>query len=158
MAVKEWKERCLVKKSAGSFTVELALLFPLITALLIAILIVGFYLHDRAILQGAACESAAMGSNLANAADQTAVLSHTAAGLMRRRGMWIRGASGSIDASEDQCSASYSGKFHFPGLIASFLLKGDEKLHRSWSRSIYHPAKIIRKIRGAKYVIDTIWQ
>ena len=49
---------CLKKRAfwKGSYTVEAALVFPIILFVLAALLILAFYVHDRGILQGLAKE------------------------------------------------------------------------------------------------------
>ena len=56
---------CLKKRAfwKGSYTVEAALVFPIILFVLAALLILAFYVHDCGILQGLACETAVAGSN-----------------------------------------------------------------------------------------------
>ena len=56
---------CLKKRAfwKGSYTVEAALVFPIILFVLAALLILAFYVHDRGILQGLACETAVAGGN-----------------------------------------------------------------------------------------------
>ena len=56
---------CLKKRAfwKGSYTVEAALVFPIILFVLAALLILAFYVHDCGILQGFACETAVAGSN-----------------------------------------------------------------------------------------------
>ena len=67
MRKKDNENRTTRKKRScaqASFTVEAALLMTVILPVLIALLITGFYLHDRAFLQGVTTELCAMQSNL----------------------------------------------------------------------------------------------
>ena len=47
--------------SKGSFTVEASLLMAILIPLLVGMMYLGFYLHNRAFLPGAACELAQIG-------------------------------------------------------------------------------------------------
>ncbi len=140
----------------ASYTVEMTLLMSLILPLLIAILMAGFYLHDRALFQGAACEAAAMGSNLAvydTQGSEVAALGHA---LTAHRAVWSRGASGSTSADQESASASFSGHFHWPGMIGKLWQSSHGQSEGQWSRRIYHSADLIRKVRGVEYVVDIV--
>ena len=50
------------KAEKGSFTVEISLIMSLLSPLLMCLIYLGFYMHDRAFLEGAALEAACTAS------------------------------------------------------------------------------------------------
>lgn len=130
----------------------MGVILPVLTALLMA----GFYVHDRAKLQGAACELAARGSCLSPDADCMAQLGKTAQVLSGGGTMWARGVSAQASADEDRVSASAQGLFSFPGFTDALLKQGSEVCGGSWERTICHPAQLIRKVRGIKALAGKI--
>lgn len=140
----------------GSFTLEAALLMTLLLPVLFSLIYASFFLHDRTILQGAACEVAAMVSNLTEEKDEQSRLEKLKDGLISSRLLGTKGTGGSLRRSKDQVSVSYQGNFPIPGLTAKLFGKRVYEIREEWSRKLYHPADIIRKIRGLEYVLDVI--
>lgn len=68
---KKWveKEKYSGKCLNGSFTVEMAMLMPMILFLIMGCMLAGFYYHDKNIIAGAAYETAAVGSTKAREKD-----------------------------------------------------------------------------------------
>ncbi len=127
----------------------------LILPFLVTLLIVSFYLHDGVCMQGAACEIAGLGSDLAVYDGASGMVSQAAEQLMQHRAVWSKHVQGSAAAGEDTVSAQFDGQFVSPTLTGRFWTGGGQ-LTRTWSRQIYHPAKLIRKMRGAKALFDTV--
>ncbi len=142
--------------AAASYTVEMTLLMSLILPLLVAILMAAFYLHDRALFQGTACEAAAMGSNLAVYETQSSETAAYGQKLIRHRAVWSQGASGSVSADRERAEASFSGYFRWTGFIGNVWQNTHSQPEGQWSRKIYHSAELIRKVRGVEYVVDIV--
>lgn len=140
----------------GSFTVEAALLMTILIPVLVSLIYAGFYIHDRALLQGVACEIAALGSNLAEEQGAERILNEKKEILIAGRLLGTRKGRTAVSHGKDRTSAVCSGTFVLPGLIARFFRLNEKKLERSWSRSRCSPADLIRKIRGVKYMADKI--
>lgn len=140
----------------GSFTVEASLLMTIILPVLVALIYTGFYIHDSAILQGAACEVAAMGSNLAMEEDRESILYRKMEELKTGRLLGTREVAASLSISKTRVSVSYSGNFYVPGMIGRLLSGNSLRIEKSWSRKLYHPADEIRKIRGLQKMAETI--
>lgn len=141
----------------GSFTVEMTLLMSIILPILIALLISGFYVHDRAKLQAVSCELAARGSCLVLEKNANAKLSKTA-GVLKKGSMWTRNVQASVSCSEDEVFAMAQGTFPFPGYSAAFLGSNNSLCTGEWERKIYHPASLIRKVRGIEALYDQIFE
>ncbi len=140
----------------GSFTVEAALLMTILLPVMVALIYASFFLHDRTLLQGAACEVAAMGSNLAEEKDIESRLNEIRKQLVSARLLGTENVHSTIALGEDNIEVSYQGKFSLPGLIENLFGSDSLNISRSWKRKQYHPADTIRKIRGLEYMADTI--
>ncbi len=139
----------------ASFTVELSLLMGLVLAMLIAILIAGFYVHDQACLQGTVCELTAMAGNLQLYKDRDSKMG-TCLEKRKQTVIWSKNTAGEYSVGEDSASASCHGSFAVPGMTAGLLLGGSVDTGAGWKHNLYHPADIIRTAKGAKYLVDDI--
>ncbi len=135
---------------------EITLLCPLILGLLIAIMTAGFYLHDRACLQGAASEMTAAAVSMAIYEESGEQISGKVKALSKNRLMWTTNASGSVQISRNEARAFYTGSFHLPGMAKLLWQDGVKDIHVESSRKIFHAAASIRKIRGAQYVMKAV--
>ena len=138
------------------FTVEASLLMLLIIPLLIALIIAGFYIHDRAYLQGVSCEMIAEGSNLQQYKNRDSLLKKQAAQRVTHTLVWSRSVQSNISCSEDSVSCICSGSFPVPGLAARLLDAQTLYLSQNAERRLLHPADLIWKIRSAKFVLEQI--
>lgn len=134
------------------FTVEAALLMGILLPVLISILIAAFYVHDAGVLEGLACEAAAMGSNYTERGEGN--IHRTASEIGKKRTIWIHDISISVETNKKATVASYSGDFKIPGLMAQLLTGGRVTLTGRCRRAVCQPAKTIRMIRGVMYVLD----
>ncbi len=144
------------RMAKGSFTVEAALLMTVLLPVIVSLIYTAFFLHDRTLLQGAACEVAAMGSNLSEEKDIDQILEKIKNQVMSARLLGTKDKAATVNRSKDRIEVSYQGTFSIPGLIAKLSGRDSLKINRSWQRELYNPADIIRKIRGLKYMMDTI--
>ncbi|MDD2957335.1 MAG: pilus assembly protein [Lachnospiraceae bacterium] len=153
------RETAVYRKGAavkGSFTVEAALIMSILLPVLVALILSGFLVHDRAVLQGAACEVTAMGCNLTQESNQKQMLDQLRKRLSSSRLLWTKGVTSKISVDKNKISVSYSGTFYIPGLIMKLISQNTLKIGKKSSRAIFHPADTIRKIRGVKHLISTI--
>ncbi|MCR5160778.1 MAG: hypothetical protein K6C06_03310 [Lachnospiraceae bacterium] len=140
----------------GEFTAEAALLMAVILPVLAALLLAGFYIHDRTMMQGAACEIAAMGSNLRLYDDKEGALQERKNTLASQGSLWTEGIKGNCRVSEEAAAAEYTGSFPVPGITAGLLLRGKASMQASWNRKLYRHTDMIRIVRGIKYVVDLV--
>ena len=137
-------------------TVEAALLMTLIIPLLTAVIVFSFYLHDRAYLQAACTELAAMGNNL----QVYEGLQEKVDGAMKDRltesMMWTKRPKGTAAVSEVGADVQAEGSFAVPGLVTGLFGPDITQTRAEWSRNIYHPAELIWTVRSVKYVVDLI--
>ena len=148
------RERAGCERAA--ITVEASLLMTLIIPMLIAIMVTGFYVHDRAYMQGVCTELCAMGSNLQLYEDAAAQLDALEKKRLSGTMMWAGAVSGAHRIDETAADASIHGSFSLPGLITRVFRMNTAEVSASWSRNIYHPAELIWVVRSAKYVVDLV--
>ncbi len=143
-------------QAPGSFTVEAALLMGIILPVLIALLLMGFYLHDKACLQGTASELCARGSSLRLYKDREGTLAKIRDKRLSHSLLWTRDVSGGVTAGTDEMSASAEGSFPVPGLIAALTGNKLSTVGAKWQARLHDPTDLIWKIRGAKYLLDEV--
>ncbi len=141
-------------RARGSFTVEAALLMTILLPVLVALIYGGFYLHDCAVMQGAACELAAAGSTLAQEANRQQLLEEKRTKLLQRRLLGTRQGEMSLSVSDTEIKVTCRGNFYIPGLISHLLNKDLVSIEKSWTRKLYHPTETIRKIRGLQKLVE----
>ena len=142
-----------VKSVKGSYTIEASLLMGIILPLLVAIIYMGFFLHDKGLLLGAAYETAACMSLRADDKDFDGA---SAAGkLIKGRALGSTGLTASASAGEKQAQVTCSGNFRVPGMAAIFFGTNGINVTANISMNIERPSKRIRKIRSIAKVADT---
>ena len=140
----------------AQFTVEAALLMVIILPVLICILFAGFYLHDRTYVNGACLETASTIINMKNAGMEESKAEQAFREKLRKGTLWLNNTSGSVSIEEESAAAHASGSFTaFPmGILAGAFLSG--QVDRSAEAQNQNPAQVIRKIRGACYLVDEV--
>ena len=138
----------------GSYTVEAALVFPIILFVLAALLILAFYVHDRGILQSLACETAVAGSNYIteNERKMTAEQVRNQAGPERLMGS--RNSQGHVAFGSSEVYARYTAVCPVPGMVMRYLSGNQLKIAKSWQVHIMNPSGWIRKQRGIMRIRD----
>ena len=140
----------------AQFTVEAALLMVIILPVLICILFAGFYLHDRTYVNGACLETASAIINMKNAGKEDSKAGQVFRDKLRTGTLWLNNTSGSVSIEEESAAAHASGSFAaFPmGQPAGAFLSG--QIDGSAEAQNQNPAQVIRKIKGARYLVDEI--
>lgn len=132
----------------GSYTVEAAAVVSLTVLVLGALIICSFYLHDRVVLQGAACEAAAVGSSFASDSERSAALAAAGKRITANRLLGSRNVSSSTSAGSGGVTASWEAIYPVPGFAMKYLTGNRIEISQSWSCKVSDPADTIRKIRG----------
>lgn len=135
----------------GSYTVEAALLMGILLPLFVGIIYLGFYLHDRAFLQGASYEAAACAS--LHLQDDLADVEGGASSLVSGRMLGTSGVSTGYTSGEKEARVTYSGSLVLPGMTGPFFGAGSLSVGASSALSTERPSKKIQKIRGAAKII-----
>lgn len=143
-------------RSSASFTLEAALLMGAILPVLLALCYLCLYDHDCGVLQGAACEMAAAADNSVPDSGRGKELKTKASSLASDAVLSTRGLKTSFSLSEDQVSVSYSGTISLPGFILQLFDRNTLTVSGSCSRSLLHPSSVIRKIKGLRYLDESL--
>ncbi|SDG35957.1 TadE/TadG family type IV pilus assembly protein [Marvinbryantia formatexigens] len=139
---------------SGSYTIEASLLMGILLPLLVGIIYMGFFLHDRSFLQCAAHETAACASLHA---DDNSLDAQTAAQkLIAGRTLGTHDISASASEGTRQIAVTYKGTFSFPGLTLPFFGQSASVIRSGVTLSLERPSRRIQKIRGASKVINAL--
>lgn len=134
------------------FTVEAALLMALILPVLLSLIYLGFLDHDRGVLQGAACETAALADNSVPDKARANKLRTLTEGIGKDAVLVSRSLESSFSLSKDFVQVSYTGSMKVPGLLPRLFGRETLPTGRTFSRKLFSPAPAIRKIRGMRYL------
>lgn len=137
----------------GSYTVEAAVIVSLTIFVLAALMIVTFYVHDRAIFQSIACETATAGSIHANQEERADAVNSAKEQVTASRFLGSQSLSGNVTSGEEEVTASWSALYPVPGFVMRYLAGGTLSIEASWSCKIVDPTDTIRLIRGAGKLI-----
>lgn len=138
----------------ASYTVEAALLMGILLPVLAAIIYMGFYLHDRGFLQGAAHEAASC--LCLKADDQTANLMGAVEALPVGRTLGAPSISAQVNPQGRQISVVYEGSLQLPGMTADFFGQGALTVRSGVTLTVERPSARIQKIRGLHKVINSV--
>lgn len=108
--------------SKGSFTVEASLLMAILIPLLVGMMYLGFYLHNRAFLQGAACELAQIGLLYDREEDAIKAMEQRNRqlldGYLPGGGSW----TGSVSLERKEVQVTLRGSLQAPGMAVNLFL------------------------------------
>ena len=135
----------------ASFTVEAAMLMWVILPVLLALLYLGLFLHDKGVLNGAAQEVAATADLNRFRNGGNARLARKADQLADRTGASGK-AKSYVQVTDHEVSASYSASMKLPGLLPKLFGKETLDTGADVTRILPDAADTIRKIRGLEYV------
>lgn len=149
--IEQSKKYILEKKAClrGSYTVEGALVFSMTFFILAALLIVTFYVHDRAVIQAVTCEAASAGSNFLTAKERSATAAKVKKQLGQKRLLGSRNLSGNAAAGSKEVVASWKAVYPVPGMVMKYFSGSQLRIQTQWNGKILKPSDTIRKIRGA---------
>lgn len=140
-------------KLPASFTIEASLLMTILLPILLALIYYGFYCHDRGVLQSASCEVTAMADNLRDTKNAQNILNERAMERVQKRTVFEENAKQSVILSDENVTVTASTSIPLPGFISGLFSNGNLKISETQKRKLLHPARIIRKIRGAEYLL-----
>ena len=134
----------------GYFTVELALLFPVIFSVLVLIIYTAFFVHDRAVLDSVAYEAALRGSGITyEKADIEGKTRHEAQELLKNRLFITRDVRIEVKVDPMQVKVICSGNFRIPsGLVwAPELRRKGRHIEVEGKAARLNPGQLIRDTR-----------
>lgn len=147
------KERKKCPGWKGSYTVEAALIFGMTFFVLAALLIVTFYMHDRAVMQAITCEAASAGSNFYRAEDRSDAAGRIQKQMKAGRLFGSKNLSGTAAVGSRESVSFWNASYPVPGLVMRYLTDNSLPIRTEWTSRILDPADTIRKIRGAGKIL-----
>lgn len=133
----------------GSYTVEGALVFSITFFILAALLIVTFYVHDRAVIQAVTCEAASTATNFLTSKERSAAAAKAKKQLGQKRLLGSRNLSGNAAVGSKEVVAAWKASYPVPGMVMKYLSRNVLQIQTQWNGKITKPSDTIRKIRGA---------
>lgn len=143
----------LKKEVKGSCTIEAACLMGILLPLFVAVIYMGFFLHDKGFLQSAAFETAACVSLHADEKDLDG--SRLVNNLITGRMLGTKNTEAQAVSGEKQVEVSCGGCFAVPGMSEMFFGEKGIELKAKAALNQERPSRRIQKIRGVAKVIQT---
>ena len=139
-----------MKKRAlkGSFTVELGLLMTLILPVLTALLYLGFYMHDRAFLTGAALETACAAALNWGEDTREAAAEKKKEEFLERELLGTSGLQGSVSIKGESVEAEYSGIFELPGFVSGLFGLDSLRIQANAGMDLKNPRREVNRIHS----------
>ena len=145
----------------GSFTVEASLIFPFIMGVIVFLIYMSFFLHDRSVMKSCAYQAALKGSLIrTSVADMEAEARKAAVydidGLLLATG----DLKTEVSVSGKDVTVSYSGNLRVPRGILFMKIAGTENIPVEGKATAGQKDAIefIRKCRTAEYLADAVLQ
>ena len=127
----------------------------LILPVLLALIYLGLFLHDKGVLNGAAQEITAMADLNRWKESGNSHLGNSAKKLADRTGPSGK-ADTSVSVSDHQVSVSYTATMNLPGILPKLFGKSTLDTGAAAQRLLIEPADTIRMIRGLEYVSELL--
>ena len=140
------------KNLTGSYTVEAALLMGIILSVLVSVIYLGFWYHDKSFLQSAAYETACTASLRADSSEWK--IEQAASALTEGRMLGTRGVQRQCENNKKAATVSFHGDFRIPGMILAFFQRDKLAIQEACTMTTERPSKKIQKIRGLIKVVQ----
>ncbi|MBQ4482848.1 MAG: pilus assembly protein [Lachnospiraceae bacterium] len=138
------------KRVEGSYTIEAALIFPFIMGVIVFIIYISFFLHDRAVMKSCAYQAALKGSLIRTGeADAKKEAERAAAYNIDGLLLATSGVSHEVFVSGKEITVKYSGSLSIPQGILFMKISGTDSIAVAGegSASIKDAIEFIRKTR-----------
>ena len=147
------------KALRGSYTIEAALVFPLIMGVIVFLIYMSFFLHDMAVMKSCAYQAALKGSLIRTSTFDMETEAQKAAEY-NIRGLLLATEEVKTDVSVSgkKVTVSYSGRLKIPQGILFMRIAGTESIIVEGTGTAYQKDAIefIRQCRAAGHVIEAI--
>ena len=136
----------------GSYTIEAALVFPLIMTVIVFIIYMSFFLHDRSVMSSCAYQAALKASLIRTGADDMKAEADRAAAYSIE-GLLLATENVEINTSVSgkEVKVSYQGDLSIPQGILFFAIHGSDSIKVSGS-AVAHEKDAIEFIRQCRSV------
>ncbi len=134
----------------GSYTVEASLLFPFILSVIVFIMYMSFFLHDRCVMNQSAYQAALRASRIKTDDNRVMGTAERAAGeLMEKTVLATSNVTHSIDISGTEIKVRYEGNLRIPAGTLFMKIYGSDgiKVEGSGSARRKDPIGFIRQCR-----------
>ena len=147
------------KRLKASYTVEAALIFPLIMGVIVFIIYMSFFLHDRAVMKSCAYQAALKGSLIRTSesdmrSEALKAAEYNIDGLI----LATENIKTSVNVSGSEVPVAYSGNLSIPQGILFMKIAGTDSILVEGTATAYQKDAIefIRKCRMAENLINKI--
>lgn len=147
------------KRLKASYTIEAALIFPLIMGVIVFIIYMSFFLHDRAVMKSCAYQAALKGSLIRTSesdmrSEALKAAEYNIDGLI----LATENIKTSVNISGSEVTVAYSGNLSIPQGILFMKIAGTDSILVEGKATAYQKDAIefIRKCRMAKNLINKI--
>lgn len=144
-------------KLKGSYTVEASLLFPFILSVIVFIMYMSFFLHDRCVMNQSAYQAALRASRVKTGDNKVMSTAERAAGeLMEKTVLATSGVTHSIDVSGSEIKVRYEGTLRIPAGTLFMNIYGSDgiKVEGSGTAKRKDPIRFIRQCRVVENMMD----
>ncbi len=140
----------------ASYTVEAVVVVSVTVMVLGALILLTFYVHDRAVSQALVCEITAEGSNGATADKRESAVNQAKEQIRESRFLGSRDIESSASANKRKIKASFAANYPVPGFAVQYFSGGSLSIVNSWTYDVIDPAEAIRRIRAGKALVGTV--
>lgn len=147
------------KRLKGSYTIEAALIFPFIMGVIVFIIYMSFFLHDRAVMKSCAYQAALKGSLVRTSSSDMETEAKRSAdynisGLL----LATEDVTSQVNVCGKEVTVSYTGSLRIPQGILFLNITGTDKILIEGSATAYQKDAIefIRQCRAAGHIIESL--
>lgn len=110
----------------GSYTVEASFLLPMILSVIVVLIYLSFYIHDRSVLSSAAYQASLRGSQLISGENVMETVTQSAHQLIQNRLLGTSEVAADIQCDGSLIKVSYNGKLNIPAgaLLCRYMTGG----------------------------------
>ena len=135
-----------ISDQKGSYTIEAALLMGILLSVLIAVIYIGFWYHDKDFLQSAAYDTVCAAS--LHTEDASWQMEQAVKNLTGGRMLGTRELQSTCQNGRKTVTVEFHGKFRIPGMILAFFQNSKLNIQESCTMTVERPSKRIQKVRG----------
>lgn len=140
----------------GSFTVELTLLMTVILPMLMAIIYMGFFLHNRAVLRNAAYEIAVYANLNQDDPENSNLLEVKKQEILQAGLIGGQGMTGKISLNENQVTVNFEGQMQIPGIVMKILTNNRIVIKTGTTMLLHRPGKTVVTINSLRKVLEGV--
>lgn len=125
MGIIKRKKKYVLK---GSYTVEASFLLPVILSVIVILMYLAFYIHDKSVLSSAAYQASLRGSQLISGENVMETVTQSAHQLIQNRMLGTNEIAADVQCDGSSIKVAYSGKLAIPAgaLLCKYLTGGKD--------------------------------